>query len=74
MGTQKSGTFERPDSLIGCQPVGGLSSCISWPKESSGLFDYMIGMEAAALAWPGAFLLFLATYGPILFRPPLGKA
>lgn len=38
-----------------------------------GLFDYTIGMEASAVAWAGAFLLFLAVYGPILFRPRLGE-
>jgi len=30
-------------------------------------------MEVAAGAWAGAFLLFLAIYGPILFRPRLGE-
>ncbi len=38
------------------------------------LMDYMLGMELAALAWAGAFLLFLAVYGPILFRPRVGEA
>ena len=37
------------------------------------LVDYMPGMELAALAWAGAFLLFLAVYGPILFRPRVGE-
>ena len=32
-----------------------------------GLVDYTIGIEAAALCWGGAFLLFLAIYGPMLF-------
>lgn len=34
-----------------------------------GLLDYRFGMEVAGGAWLGAFLLFLATYGPILFSP-----
>jgi uncharacterized protein involved in response to NO len=38
-----------------------------------GIFAYSNGMEVAALMWAGAFLLFLATYGPILFRPSLGQ-
>ena len=37
------------------------------------LVNYMPGMELAALAWAGAFLLFLAVYGPILFRPRVGE-
>jgi uncharacterized protein involved in response to NO len=40
---------------------------------SLGPFDYAIGMTVAAVAWSGAFVLFLATYGPILFRPRLGE-
>ena len=36
------------------------------------MLDYTIGMEVAAGAWAGAFALFLAIYGPILFRPRLG--
>lgn len=32
-----------------------------------GLVDYTLGMEAAALCWGGALLLFLAAYGPMLF-------
>lgn len=39
-----------------------------------GFLDYSTGMELAALLWAGAFVLFLATYGPMLFRPSLGKA
>jgi uncharacterized protein involved in response to NO len=39
-----------------------------------GLFDYRIGMEISAVAWAGAFLLFLGVYGPILFRPRLGES
>lgn len=38
-----------------------------------GLLDYSTGMELAALMWAAAFLVFLATYGPILFQPSLGK-
>ena len=33
---------------------------------SLGLFEYRVGMEVAGCAWMGAFLLFLAVYGPIL--------
>lgn len=32
-----------------------------------GLLDYRLGMELAGGAWIGAFLIFLAVYGPILF-------
>ena len=39
-----------------------------------GLVDYRIGMEAAAVAWAGAFILFLGAYGPILFRPRVGRS
>ena len=38
------------------------------------LMDYMVGMELAAIAWAGSFLVFLAVYGPILFRPRVGEA
>lgn len=34
-----------------------------------GLLDYRLGMEVAGAAWMGAFLLFLAAYGPILLSP-----
>jgi uncharacterized protein involved in response to NO len=34
-----------------------------------GLLDYRVGMEVAAMAWVGTFLLFLAAYGPILLTP-----
>jgi uncharacterized protein involved in response to NO len=34
-----------------------------------GIFDYGTGMLAAAVAWAGGFILFLAVYGPMLFRP-----
>ncbi|MBC8038251.1 MAG: NnrS family protein [Rhizobiales bacterium] len=39
---------------------------------SLGMLDYTLGMEVAAGTWAGAFALFLAIYGPILFRPRLG--
>lgn len=39
-----------------------------------GLIDYTLGMEAAALAWAAAFIIFLAAYGPILARPRIGEA
>jgi uncharacterized protein involved in response to NO len=38
-----------------------------------GLLDYTVGMEFAAVAWAGAFVIFLFAYGPILFRPRLGE-
>lgn len=38
-----------------------------------GILDYAIGMEVAAVAWAGAFALFLAIYGPILVRPRVGE-
>lgn len=40
---------------------------------SFGILDYTIGLQVAAGAWAGAFVLFLAIYGPILFRPKLGE-
>ena len=39
-----------------------------------GFFDYTLGMEIAAGAWGGAFLVFLFAYGPILFGPRVGEA
>lgn len=36
-------------------------------------FDYTVSMEAAALAWGGALLLFLIAYAPVLWRPRLGE-
>ncbi len=38
-----------------------------------GLIDYRLGMEISAMAWAGAFLLFLGVYGPMLFRPRIGE-
>lgn len=37
------------------------------------ILDYAITMEIAAVTWAGAFILFLATYGPILLRPRRGE-
>ena len=37
-----------------------------------GFIDYTLGMRLAALLWGGAFLTFLAVYGPILFSHRLG--
>jgi uncharacterized protein involved in response to NO len=36
---------------------------------SLGLLDYTLGMEISAVAWAGAFLIFLFVYGPMLFSP-----
>lgn len=42
---------------------------------SAGLVDYRLGMDIAGTGWGGAFLLFLAIYGPMLLRPRVdGKA
>ena len=41
---------------------------------SLGVIDYGIGLDVAGIAWVGAFILFLAFYGPILFRPRLGES
>ncbi|MDV3256333.1 MAG: NnrS family protein [Sphingomonas sp.] len=40
---------------------------------ATSLLDYRLGIEAAAIAWGAAFLLFIFTYGPILFAPRLGE-
>ena len=37
------------------------------------LIEYRFGMELAGAAWIGAFLLFLAAYGPMLFQRRIGK-
>jgi uncharacterized protein involved in response to NO len=37
------------------------------------LLDYRMGMEVAGALWIGAFVLFLFSYGPILFKPRLGE-
>jgi uncharacterized protein involved in response to NO len=34
-----------------------------------GLLRYRFGMEVAGTLWMGAFVLFLAAYGPILLSP-----
>jgi uncharacterized protein involved in response to NO len=34
-----------------------------------GVLDYRLGMDVAGSAWMGAFILFLAAYGPILLGP-----
>lgn len=39
-----------------------------------GLLNYPTGMVLAAFVWAAAFVVFLATYGPILFRPSLASA
>jgi len=38
-----------------------------------GRFNYTISMEAAAMAWAGALVLFLARFGPMLFRSRLDE-
>ena len=38
------------------------------------LADYRLAMEAGALAWGGALLLFLIAYAPVLWRPRQGEA
>ena len=36
--------------------------------------DYNLGIDIAAIAWGGAYLLFLVGYAPVLWRPRLGEA
>lgn len=38
-----------------------------------GLLAYRLGLELSGTAWGCAFLVFLGSYGPILFRPRLGE-
>lgn len=38
------------------------------------VLDYAMGIEIAGIAWGGAFLLFLISYAPVLWRPRLGEA
>jgi uncharacterized protein involved in response to NO len=38
------------------------------------LIDYTLGMEVAAAAWAGAFLLFAAAYAPVLLGPRIDGA
>lgn len=40
---------------------------------ATSLVKYQLGIEAAAIAWGSAFLLFVFAYGPILFAPRLGE-
>lgn len=40
---------------------------------SLGLVDYQAGMEIAAAAWAGGFMLFLFAYAPMLFGRPIDK-
>jgi uncharacterized protein involved in response to NO len=39
-----------------------------------GQVDYTLGMRASALTWGAALLLFLLSYGPILWRARVGEA
>ena len=39
-----------------------------------GLGDYRRGLEIAGAAWAAALILFLVSYGPILWQPRLGEA
>ena len=39
-----------------------------------GLVNYPLGMELAAVAWGGAFLIFLFAYAPVLFGPRIDGA
>jgi uncharacterized protein involved in response to NO len=55
--------------LYGLVTVGALLRV----SASLGLVDYSLGLEIAGVAWAGAFLLFLAVYGPILFSPRQGE-
>ena len=41
---------------------------------SLGLGDYQLTLDIAGTAWATALLVFLITYGPILWRPRLGEA
>ena len=38
-----------------------------------GAAHYRMGMEVAGLCWIGSFVLFVLSYGPILFAPRLGE-
>lgn len=37
------------------------------------IVNYRIGMEVSGLCWIGSFVLFVLSYGPILFAPRLGE-
>jgi len=38
-----------------------------------GVVNYRMGMEVSGLCWIGSFVLFVLSYGPILFAPRLGE-
>ena len=37
-----------------------------------GIVNYILAIQLSAVAWAGAFLIFLLAYGPILFAPRIG--
>jgi uncharacterized protein involved in response to NO len=39
-----------------------------------GWVPYLIGLEISAAAWVAAFGIFLAVYGPMMFRARVGEA
>lgn len=41
---------------------------------SLGFLDYTLAREISAVSWAAAFVIFLFSYGPLLFRPRLGEA
>ena len=49
----------------------GAATRVAAPLEVA---HYTVLMQASALLWGGAFLLFLIRYGPILFAPRLGES
>jgi uncharacterized protein involved in response to NO len=51
--------------LYGLVTLGALLRVIA----PLGIVDYGLGMEFGAVAWAGAFLIFLFAYGPLLFGP-----
>jgi len=56
-------------ALYGLVTLGALLRILA----SLGLVDYRIGLDLAGLAWAGGVILFLAAYGPMLWRPRLGE-
>lgn len=40
---------------------------------SLSVVDYRMGMDVSGLCWIGSFVLFVLSYGPILFAPRLGE-
>jgi uncharacterized protein involved in response to NO len=40
---------------------------------SMSVVDYRMGIEVSGLCWIGSFVLFVLSYGPILFAPRLGE-